>query len=47
MDMEVKAYVPGYRIRQEPIFDGPAVTVFIEVEGAGIICPYSLETWIL
>ena len=31
--------MPGYRIRQEPIFDGSSVTVFIEVEGAGDYLP--------
>jgi acetaldehyde dehydrogenase (acetylating) len=39
MEQEVKSYVPGYRIRQEPIFDGQAITVFIEVEGAGDYLP--------
>lgn len=36
---KVKAYVPGYRLRQEPMFDGNRVTVFIEVEGAGDYFP--------
>ena len=39
MEKEVQAYVPGYRIRQEPIVDGSSVTVFIEVEGAGDYLP--------
>ena len=39
METKVQAYVPGYRMRQEPIFDGPSVTVFIEVEGAGDYLP--------
>jgi acetaldehyde dehydrogenase (acetylating) len=39
METKVQAYVPGYRIRQEPIFDGASVTVFIEVEGAGDYLP--------
>lgn len=39
MEKEVQSYVPGYRIRQEPIFDGQSVTVFIEVEGAGDYLP--------
>ena len=39
MEKEVQAYVPGYRIRQEPIIDGSSVTVFIEVEGAGDYLP--------
>lgn len=36
---KVKEYVPGYRLRQEPLFDGNRVTVFIEVEGAGDYFP--------
>jgi acetaldehyde dehydrogenase (acetylating) len=39
MEKQVQSYVPGYRIRQEPIFDGNRVTVFIEVEGAGDYLP--------
>jgi acetaldehyde dehydrogenase (acetylating) len=39
---EVQSYVPGYRLRNEPIFDGKKVSVFIEVEGAGdYFPPYS------
>jgi acetaldehyde dehydrogenase (acetylating) len=40
MVAEVGAYVPGYRLRGEPLFDSgdggaTRVTVFVEVEGAG------------
>jgi len=46
----VQEYVPGYRLLQEPQFDGPStatrgstkVSIFIEVEGAGdFLPPYS------
>ena len=39
MEKEVQSYVPGYRLRQDPIFDGQRVTIFIEVEGAGDYLP--------
>ncbi len=36
---KVQEYVPGYRLRQEPMFEANRVTVFIEVEGAGDYFP--------
>ncbi|MBS4208317.1 acetaldehyde dehydrogenase (acetylating) [Bacillus sp. FJAT-50079] len=39
MEKQVRAYVPGYRLRQDPIIDGSNVTVFLEVEGAGDYLP--------
>ena len=39
MEKSVQNYVPGYRLKQEPIIDGNRVTVFLEVEGAGDYLP--------
>lgn len=39
MEKQVQSYVPGYKVRQDPIFDGNKVTVLIEVEGAGDYLP--------
>jgi acetaldehyde dehydrogenase len=35
----VQQYVPGYRLRTDPVFDDNRVTVFVEVEGAGAYLP--------
>lgn len=35
----IQQYVPGYRLKTEPIFDDQRVTVFIEVKGAGAYLP--------
>ncbi|OES44741.1 acetaldehyde dehydrogenase (acetylating) [Domibacillus iocasae] len=39
MEKDVQSYVPGYRVKQDPIFEDNKVTVFIEVEGAGDYLP--------
>ena len=36
---DLQAYMPGYRLRMEPIFDGRQITVMVEVEGAGDYFP--------
>jgi acetaldehyde dehydrogenase len=35
----VRAYVPGYRVRLEPIADGDKITLMVEVEGEGAFLP--------
>lgn len=39
MTERVAAYVPGYRLRADPIFDEGRVTIIVEVEGAGDFLP--------
>jgi acetaldehyde dehydrogenase len=39
MRERVAAYVPGYRLRGEPIFEGDRVAIFVEVEGAADYLP--------
>ncbi|MCU7851872.1 MAG: acetaldehyde dehydrogenase (acetylating) [Candidatus Thiodiazotropha sp. (ex Monitilora ramsayi)] len=39
MIREVQKYVPGYRLKNGPVFDGNRVTVFMEVEGLGDYLP--------
>ena len=39
MEKAVQSYVPGYRVKNGPIFDGNKVTIFLEVEGAGDYLP--------
>ncbi|MBQ0137913.1 MAG: acetaldehyde dehydrogenase (acetylating) [Kurthia sp.] len=36
---KVQQYVPGYRLRMEPIIEGQKITVFIEVTGQGDFLP--------
>jgi acetaldehyde dehydrogenase len=39
MAEQVRRYVPGYRVRLEPIADGDKITIMVEVEGAGAFLP--------
>jgi acetaldehyde dehydrogenase (acetylating) len=39
MEKTVQSYVPGYRLRTDPIIDGSKITIFLEVEGAGDYLP--------
>ncbi|KAB2896436.1 MAG: acetaldehyde dehydrogenase (acetylating) [Kofleriaceae bacterium] len=39
MVKDVQTYVPGYRLKNGPIFDGRRVTTFVEVEGLGDYLP--------
>lgn len=39
MIAEVQNYVPGYRLKNGPVFDGNRVSVFLEVEGLGDYLP--------
>lgn len=39
MIADVQQYVPGYRMLNEPIFDGNRVTISVEVEGLGDFLP--------
>ena len=39
MIKDVQKYVPGYRLKNGPVFDGNRVSVFMEVEGLGDFLP--------
>jgi acetaldehyde/propanal dehydrogenase len=39
MVAEVQKYVPGYKLKNGPVFDGRRVSVFMEVEGLGDYLP--------
>lgn len=39
MEAAVQAYVPGYRIKEGPVFDGNRVSIYLEVKGIGDYLP--------
>ena len=39
MVAEVQKYVPGYRLRLPPTFDGNRVVTMVEIEGSGDYLP--------
>lgn len=39
MIKQVQKYVPGYRLKNGPVFDGNRVSIFLEVEGLGDYLP--------
>ncbi len=38
-EKEVQAYVPGFKLRQDPVIDGNKIAVYVQVEGAGDYLP--------
>ena len=39
MIREVQKYVPGYQLKNGPVFDGKRVSIFMEVKGLGDYLP--------
>jgi len=39
MEAEVQRYVPGYRVKEGPVFDGNRVSIYLEVRGKGDYLP--------
>lgn len=39
MEAAVQSYVPGYRVKEGPVFDGNRVSIFLEVQGKGDYLP--------
>lgn len=39
MEKAVQSYVPGYRVKEGPVFDGNRVSIYLEVKGKGDYLP--------
>jgi len=39
MAADVRRYVPGYRLKNEVVFDGRRISVYLEIEGRGDFLP--------
>jgi len=39
MEKAVQSYVPGYRVKEGPVFDGKRVSIYLEVKGKGDYLP--------
>jgi acetaldehyde/propanal dehydrogenase len=39
MAKDVQRYVPGYRLKNEVVFDGRRISVYLEIEGRGDFLP--------
>ncbi|MBE9548796.1 MAG: acetaldehyde dehydrogenase (acetylating) [Proteobacteria bacterium] len=39
MEAEVQKYVPGYRVKEGPVFDGNRVSIYLQVQGRGDYLP--------
>jgi len=48
MTKDVQRYVPGYRLKNDVVFDGRRVSIYLEIEGRGDflrITPATSTSW--